>query len=297
MQNSPAFNCYDNNFLLNSFSNLIDPRRQSKGNLQHRLIDIIFLIISAVVSGANDRQNIELFGKSQLNWLRKYATFENGIPSHDTLGRVFSAIDFNQLSHCFIEWTKQVSKLSDGEFITIDGKTLRGSYDKASNRKTIPMVSAFACNNSVCLGQAITEEKSNEITAILELIELLAIKGCIVAIDAIGCPKEIAHTILNKKADYILAVKKNQAELYEQVKKLFTITSQICSIKTEDCDHGRVETRICTVINYLIFLDVDKNEHWPNLKSVVRIESFRYYKQNGEIESDTRYHITSYTLT
>lgn len=210
-------------------------------------------MLSAVVSGADDRQNIELFGKSQLNWLRKYAPFENGIPSHDTLVRVFCAIDFNHLSHCFIEWTKQVSKLSKGEVIAIDGKTLRGSYDKTNDKKAIHMVSAFACSNNVCLGQVINEEKSNEITAIPELLALLAIKGCIVTIDAMRCQKEIAQTILNKEADYIIAVKKNQPELYEQIKKLLVITKPTDSIKTEDCDHGRVETRTCTVINDLTF--------------------------------------------
>lgn len=293
MQNSSASNYYDNNLLLSSFSDLTDPRRQNKGNVQHRLIDMIFLVISAVVSGADTWQHIELFGKSQINWLRKYAAFENGIPSHDTLGRVFSAIDFNQLSHCFVEWTKQVSKLSGGEVVAIDGKTLRGSYDKANNKQAIHMVSAFACSNNVCIGQIITEEKSNEITAIPELLKILAIKGCIVTIDAMGCQKEIAQSILDKEADYVLAVKKNQSELYEQVKKLFTITKPTDYAKTEDCDHGRVETRTCTVISDLTFLDLDENEYWPGLKSVLKLESIRYDKLSGDTESDIRYYITS----
>ncbi len=187
-----------------------EPRRTKGGNHRHLLTEMIFLVISAVVSGAGSWTEIELFGKSQLEWLRKFTPFKSGIPSHDTLGRVFSLIDYEQFSNCFVEWVATISKLTEGEVVAIDGKRLRGSFDTAGNQKAIRMVSAFATINGLCLGQEVCEEKSNEITAIPELLELLAIKGCIVTIDAMGCQTEIAESIIKKGADYILAVKQNQ---------------------------------------------------------------------------------------
>lgn len=289
MQNFSASKNYDNNLFLSSFSTLKDPRRQSRGNFQHELMDMIFLVISAVVSGADDWEHIETFGKSQLDWLRKFASFKNGIPSHDTLGRVFSAIDFEKLSECFIEWTQNICKLTPGEVIAIDGKRLRGSYDKAKGKEAIHMVSAFACANGVSLGQVVTDKKSNEITAIPKLLELLAIKGCTVTIDAIGCQKDIANKILSKEANYILAIKENQAELYAQTTKLFSIAKPASSYETVDAEHNRVENRRCDVVDDFTFFD-DK-EQWPGARTLIRISSERYDKLTTETE--TRYYLSS----
>jgi len=291
MQDFSASKNYVNSLFLSSFSTLKDPRRQSTGNFRHQLMDMIFLVISGVVSGSDDWEHIETFGKSQLNWLRRFAPFKNGIPSHDTLGRVFSAIDFEKLSECFVEWTQSISHLTPGEVIAIDGKRLRGSHDKANGKKAIHMVSAFACTNGISLGQVVTDKKSNEITAIPKLLELLAIKGCTVTIDAMGCQKDIASKILSKEANYILAIKENQAELYAQTTKLFSITQPTSFYETVDTEHNRVETRRCDVLDDFTFFD-DK-EQWPGAKTLIRISSERYNKLTTKTETETRYYLSS----
>lgn len=268
-----------------------EPRKTSGGNHRHLLTEMIFLVISAVVSGASNWTEIEVFGKSQINWLRKFTPFKSGIPSHDTLGRVFSMIDYEQFSNCFVEWISSISKLSSGEVVAIDGKRLRGSYDDNCDKKAVHMVSAFATANGLCIGQEACGEKSNEITAIPKLLELLAIKGCTVTIDAMGCQTEIANAIIEKKANYILAVKENQKELYEQVKKMFEIKKPTLSHIEIDSGHGRIETRKCTVINDFRFFDVEKE--WKGLQSIVKIESERFIKAKGVTQKETRFYISS----
>ena len=290
MATTPVSKSYDNYFV-KFFSTLKDPRRTQKGNLQHNLLDIIFLVISAVVSGSDDWEHITLFGKSQLKWLKQYRKFENGIPSPDTLARVFTALDTSKLEDCFSQWAQSICKISDGELVAIDGKRLRGSYDKTSNKAAIHMVSAFAAGNGICLGQIATEKKSNEIYAIPELLDLLAIKGCTISIDAMGCQKDIAEKIRSLKANYILAVKNNQQGLSEQCKKLFRLTTPISVDQQTDMGHGRVELRKCTVIDDLTFLD-DKEE-WLDLKCIIKIESQRYHKQSEKTEQEVRYYISS----
>lgn len=273
------------------FNKLTDPRRTNKGNLQHKLTDIIFLVISAVVSGANDWKNIEIFGKSQLSWLRKFASFENGIPSHDTLGRFFSQLNTAEFGKCFSEWAKKISKLTEREIIAIDGKRLRGSYNTASGKSAIHMVSAYASENGLCLGQVSCEEKSNEITAIPKLLDIIAVKGCTVTIDAMGCQKEITKKIRDKEADYILAVKENQKELLEQVKKVHEITKSKNIDVSIDSGHGRIENRKCTVTDNLRFFDVA--QQWKDVRTVIKIESERYMKINGKTQKEERYYISS----
>jgi predicted transposase YbfD/YdcC len=268
-----------------------DPRRVNQGNYKHPLVDILFLVISAAVSGADTWQSIVLFGKNQLHWLQKFFPYQDGIPSPDTLERVFAVLDFQEFSMYFTEWISEVCKLSEGEVIPIDGKSMRGSADKANGKKFIHMVSAFASENGVCLGQVVCKEKSNEITAIPELLELLAIKGCIVTIDAMGCQTKIATKIRSKKADYILAVKQNQDELYRQVNKLFSVTGASSVDVDDDFGHGRIERRKCTVINDLRFLD--GKEKWKDISSVIKIESERYNKSSGKAQSETRLYISS----
>lgn len=283
-------NSYDNHFI-DFFSTLEDPRRLNKGNLLHNLLDILFLTISATVSGSDDWESINLFGKSQIDWLRQYRKFENGIPSADTLSRVFSALDPSKFEDCFIKWAQSVCKVSDGELIAIDGKRLRGSYDKSTNKAAIHIVSAFAAGNGICLGQVATDKKSNEIVAIPKLLDLLAVKGCTISIDAMGCQKDITKKIRQLDGNYILAVKNNQQELSLQCKKLFEITAPRSIDEQTDMGHGRVEVRKCTVIDDLTFLD-DK-EKWLDLSCIIRIESQRYNKQTGISEQETRYYISN----
>lgn len=268
-----------------------DPRRTVKGNIRHDFLDIIFLVISAVISGASDWDEIELFGKSQVKWLKKYGSYKNGIPSHDTINRVISSVDPKQFAESFTLWVSEISKLSDKEVIAIDGKTIRRSYDKQNGKSAVHMVSAFASENSLCLGQVSTKEKSNEITAIPELLENLAIKGCIVSIDAMGCQTEIAKKIIKKEADYILAVKGNQGNLEQGVKDTVRFNKAFDSHTDTDFGHGRIETRTCNLYN--LSEHIENPERWQNLNILIEIQSERVIKLRGETNKETRYYISS----
>ena len=269
-----------------------DPRRTSKGNLKHPLVDILFLVVSAVVSGCNDWESIAVFGESQLSWLRKFYPYKNGIPSHDTINRVFSALNPKEFGERFITWTQEVCTLSEGEVVAIDGKTIRRSYDKNHHQPAFHMISAYAEQNRICLGQVLTEEKSNEITAIPKLLDLLFLEKATVTIDAMGCQKEIVEKIMDSNADYLIAVKNNQKSLYEEVVNLFTITKPFSEHTDHHVDHGRVETRQCTVITDLAFLD--EARHWAGIRSVVKIEAKRFVKSSGKTTAETRYYISSH---
>jgi len=268
-----------------------DKRRKSKGNFKHELLDIVFLVVSATVSSCNDWESIEVFGESQLDWLRKYYPFKNGIPSHDTMRRVFSSLDPKVFGERFIEWTQEICQLSQGDLVAIDGKTIRKSYDKKSEKSAIHIVSAYAEKNRICLGQIQTSEKSNEITAIPELIDLLYLEGAIISIDAMGCQKKIVESIRKKKADYLIAVKNNQKSLYEEIDNLFKITKPSSEHLWQDIDHGRAEIRRCQLINDLTFLDEHKG--WKDLYAVVKIETEITKKSSQNTRKETRYYITS----
>ena len=275
------------------FGQIDDPRRTCKGNLKHQLIDIIFLVVSAVVSGCNDWETIEVFGDSQIEWLRKFYPFKNGIPSHDTLNRVFSSLEPKVFGERFIKWTQEICDLSDNEIVAIDGKTIRRSYDKNNKQSAFHIVSAYAQKNRICLGQVQTDQKSNEITAIPELLDLLFLKDSTVTIDAMGCQKKIVDKIREKKANYVIAVKNNQKSLYEELDKLFHITKPYSTDKNHTIDHGRVETRKCSVINNFTFFD--EYESWTDIKSVIKIETDRYTKSTQKTSKETRYYISSHT--
>ena len=205
--------------IMEYFESLKDPRiDRSK---RHKLLDIIAIAICATICGADSWVYIELFGKSKLEWFQSFLELPNGIPSHDTFGDVFSRLDPEQFQSCFMEWTKQIARLAQGEVVAIDGKTVRGSHDRNSGKQAIHLVSAWASANTLTLVQVKTEEKSNEITAIPRLLELLDLHGCIVTIDAMGCQKDIAQGVVDGGADYVLALKENQGQLHEDVRDLF----------------------------------------------------------------------------
>ncbi len=193
------------------FEEIEDPRQE--GKIEHKLSDIILLCITALLCGAEGWHDIEIFGQARLKWLKKYGSFENGIPVDDTIARVMSALNPKQFQTCFINWMKSTAQV---DVVSVDGKTLRRSFDRKNSKRAIHMVSAFAKKNGVVLGQSKTEEKSNEITAIPELLELLEIKGCIVTIDAMGCQQKITKKIIDKEADYVIMVKGNQGYLYDR---------------------------------------------------------------------------------
>jgi len=273
------------------FSQLEDPRRISKGNLIYPLEEIIFLSISASISGANAWTSIESFGNSKINWLRKFFPFEHGIPSHDTIGDFFGALDPLKFGECFSAWTQEVVGDLGGQVVCIDGKTIRGAASSGSRKYPVHIVTAFAAANRISIGQVATEEKSNEITAIPKLLEMIALKGCIVTIDAIGCQQEIVKSIIKAEAEYILMVKDNQKELREQVEKVIKMNASCDRDETLDAGHGRIETRVCQATSNLTFLD--GKEDWKNIKSVVKITSERTIKATGQTSFETKFYITS----
>jgi predicted transposase YbfD/YdcC len=273
---------------LHYFSGLEDPRIDR--TRVHLLEDIIVIAILSVICGAETWNEMEDFGHAKESWLRSFLKLPGGIPSHDTFNRVFSVLDPGQLQECFIQWTSSVARLTGGEVIGIDGKTICGSRDK--NKKSIVhMVSAWAGVNNIVLGQVKVDDKSNEITAIPELLNLLVLKGCTVSIDAMGCQREIASTIISKEADYILALKGNQGNLLEQTQDSFRFIKSESVSQEIDTGHGRVESRTCTVIDDLSM--IEQKDQWEKLQSLVRIDSERYIKSTGKTEKETRYYISS----
>lgn len=277
------------------FSTIPDVRQQSK--VEHKLHDILLTLVVGVICGADGWEAIEEVAHNKVALLKKYGSFENGIPVHDTIARVISAIAPDKLQHCFISWMKAAHIATKGEVIAIDGKTVRGSYDKQSKKNAIHMVSAFAANNGVVLGQIKTAEKSNEITAIPQLLDLLDIKGSIVTIDAMGCQRAIATKIKEKEADYVIAVKGNQGHLHQSIKDFFEICheeefSNVSHQYHEEVDsgHGRVESRKYWISDTLISIK-DLTLKWSGLISVGMAESERHI--NGKVSKEVRYFICS----
>ena len=281
--------------IISIFSSLDDPRMDR--TKKYPLIEIIFLTISAIISGANHFTEIELFGEENIDWLKKYLDFKEGIPSHDTIGRVFELIDPKSFKDKFISWVESIHTLKTGEIIAIDGKTLRRSFDKKSGKRAIHMVSAWACESGLVLGQIKTKEKSNEITAIPELLDLLTLKGCIVTIDAMGCQKKIAESIVDRKADYVLTLKGNQGSLHENIELYFHKQFKTYEhekydyLKTTTESHGRADIREYWIIKPLDYM---KKRGWKNLQGigVSRLTS----KTGDEEHIETRYFLTSLTL-
>lgn len=280
--------------LLTHFASLDDPRRAE--TIEHRLIDILAIAICAVICGAEGWTDIEEYGRAKQAWLQGFLSLPNGIPSHDTFARVLARLDSQQMQQCFLSWVSAISQLTVGEVIAIDGKELRHSYDTAGGKGAIAMVSAWASTNRLVLAQRQVDEKSNEITAIPQLLSLLALTGSIVTIDAMGCQKEIASTIIEQGADYVLALKANQPSLYEDVQWLFE-QAQAHEFRdvvhdfhqTINHGHGRVEIRRCWTLTQLDYL-VQKPD-WRGLQSVAMIQSQR--RINGRVEQETRYYISS----
>jgi len=273
------------------FSELKEPRRITKGNFKYPLEEILFLTISSIISGwFEDWDSIAYFGEKNLDWLRKFYPYEEGVPSHDVLNKLFNRLDINEFNACFINWINAIAVKSEGRVIAIDGKTIRGMASKYSNSK-LHIVSAFCTENKLSLAQVKVDSKSNEITAIPDLLDLIAIQGCIVTIDAMGCQKAIAEKIIDKEADYLLMVKGNQPGLKEQIEKVFKIQPIEQKDIEDNLDHGRIEKRTCEVITKLDFLDT--KEDWKGLKSIVRITSERTFKKTGKYSCEIRYYISS----
>lgn len=276
------------------FKNVDDPRIERRK--LHKLIDIITIAVCAVICGAETWEDIELFGEAKHEWLKQFLELPNDIPSHDTFGRVFALISPVEFQNSFIAWVNAISESIGREVVAIDGKTARRSYDVGKEKGAIHMVSAWATANRVVLGQVKTEDKSNEITAIPELLSILALEGCIVTIDAMGCQKNIAATIVEKEADYILALKGNQGNLHEDVSFFFK-DAQETNFKgirhdyheTIDGDHGRIEIRRYWTVSDIEWLDCMTD--WKNIKSIGMVESERQI--GDKITKERRYYISS----
>jgi predicted transposase YbfD/YdcC len=265
-----------------------DPRIDRKK--LHLLEDIVFITIAAVLSGAESWNDIEYYGKMKKDWLLTFLSLPHGIPSHDTFNRFYAALEPNEFESYFLLWVKSLTEKYPGDVISIDGKTMRGSRGKDFKSAT-HIVSAWSDKNQLVLGQVKTAEKSNEITAIPELLNALMIEGCIITIDAMGCQQEIAKKIISKQADYVLSVKENQPDLLEDIQDSFRVLKTTDVFEHVDYDHGRIETRKCSIINDLSL--IEKPSKWKSLNSIIRIESSRYFKGTGKVQSDTRYYISS----
>jgi predicted transposase YbfD/YdcC len=286
---------------LSYFKDLPDVRQS--GKIKYPLDEILLLCLLAVVAGSETITDIARYGRLKLAFLRRFRPFEDGTPAHDHLGDILATLDPEPFERCFVAWVAAQTGVP-AEVVAVDGKTVRRSGSKTSKKKKDPkgpihIVSAFAARQRLVLGQVKVGEKSNEIIAIPKLLSMLAIEGAIVTIDAMGCQRDIAKTILDKKADYILALKGNQGTLQDDV-KLFVDEQKavdfkdvkISRDKTVDGDHGRIETREITVLHDVKWLQ--ERHDWPELKSVVVVESTR--EVAGKIDREMRLYITSLVL-
>jgi predicted transposase YbfD/YdcC len=276
------------------FETLEDPRIERCK--RHLLGDILFLAVCAMLSGGNDFVAMEKFGHAKRAWLEKFLELPNGIPSHDTIGRVFSLLDAEQFIRCFLRWVQTLHEVSDGQVIGVDGKTVRASLDRGKGKNPLHVVSAWASANRVVLGEVMVDEKSNEITAIPKLLALLELHGAIVTIDAMGCQKDIAAAVRERGADYVLTVKGNQDHLEEDIIGYFAALDEGSKhnrrrsrTTLEAHGHGRVESRCYDAVP--VPSTLRHRDEWKDLRSICRVT--RVWTERGEEKSDVRYFISS----
>ena len=278
------------NLFQSYFEQLEDPR--SHINKLHSLNDILVLGVVAVICGAQTWKQMEEFSKSKESFLRTILELPNGLPSDDTFNRVFSAIDTKQFESCFANWVTSLPNELKQQVIAIDGKTVRGAKSHGKN-SPVHIVGAWASEQNLASGQVKVNDKSNEITAIPELLDLLFLEGNIVTIDAMGTQTAIAEKIIEKGADYILAVKDNQPQLFEDIQDEFRFCKSPQISEDVDFGHGRIETRVCTVISDFQFIDKDNNK-WRGLNQIIKVESKREFKNSDrKTQQATRYFISS----
>ena len=263
---------------------------------RHGLPDILGIAICAVICGADGWTQIELFGRSKEKWFRTFLDLPNGIPSHDTFRRVFNMLDPDAFEKCFMAWIDDLAEASEGRLIAADGKTIRRSLDAANGKAAVHMVSAWCNANEMVLGQLATEEKSNEITAIPKLLKLIDVSKAVVTIDAMGCQKEIARTIIDEKGDYVLQLKGNQGGLHDETVQLFDdclrddcLGIEYTTAKTINKGHGRIEERTIWATGEVSWFAERKK--WKNLRSLIRV--LRKRTLNGETSSEYHYYISS----
>ena len=279
------------------FADLTDPRRDHA--LRHKLLDVVIIGILAVICGAEGWTDMELYGQAKEAWLRRFLELPNGIPSHDTFRRIFANLDAQEFQQCFMNWVNAAHKLTRGQVIALDGKCLRGSQDSRAGKQAIYMVSAWAAADHLVLGQRQVDAKSNEITAVPELLTHLAIEGCIVTVDALNSQKKTAQQIISQGGNYILALKDNQAHMHEDVRNLFewAAGSDFAAMQhdthtTVGKDHGRIETRTCTTISDPECLAMlAKGSAWANLRTVLHLHTKRQI--GTRTSEEDRYYLSS----
>lgn len=273
----------------------IQEHRQS-AKVTYPLLDILFVTLCACIAGAEGWKDIQEYAEGHIDWFQRHGFLLDGVPVDDTIARIISKIDPVQFRQCFINWMENAHELSDGNLVAIDGKTLRSSYDRQDRRSTIHMLNAYACANKLVIGQYKTDKKSNEITAIPELIKLLDLRGALVSIDAMGCQTDIASALIKQGADYLLAVKGNQGKLYEAIQKAFEdkLTDLVSAEKLRmEKGHGRLEARSYQVLDASV-LEGDFSG-WQNLTSIGVVMGYR--QEKGKAPSlEYRYYISSANL-
>jgi predicted transposase YbfD/YdcC len=279
------------------FGELEDPRAQH--SIEHLLIDIVLITICAVICGAESWVDIENYGLAKQEWLREFLVLPNGIPSHDTFERVFARLRPETLQQCFLSWVQAMFEWQDGQLVRVDGKTLRGSYEHSGKRGMIHRVSAWASEQRLVLGQRKVNDKSNEITAIPELLRVLDLHGAVVSIDAMGCQTEIAAQIVEQQGDYVLALKGNQGNLHEDVEQLFEYvrkqkfhTIEHDFYQTQEQGHGRQEIRKYWVMGETTGLMGAEN--WSKLTAIGCVETQR--QTQDKITTECRYYLLSLPL-
>jgi len=280
--------------LHDSFVRITDPRSQ-KSQL-HSFATVLTIAVCATISGADSWVAIEGWAKAKAEWLSTFLDLKNGVPSHDTFGRLFAAMDPEEFQRAFISWTESIAESLDGCVVAIDGKTLRRSFDRANGRSAIHMVNAWVTSQGLSLGQIKTEEKSNEITAVPALIRLLKLKGAIVTLDAMGCQKKITQAICEQEADYIIAVKNNQRTLHQEITSWFSRFPEFSSVDetvmtASTTERSRNRTEIRCIWLSPIPSDFPLTSEWAGLQSIARVESARDI--DGKTSVFSRYYISS----
>lgn len=271
------------------FAHMDDFRQLVK--VKHKLVNIIAITIASVICGCEDWYEIEDFGRQKESWLKTFLDLPNGMPGHDTYRRFFMKVNPKKLEQCFIEWIKAVCDIAEGRIISIDGKCLRGS--KGDNPSFVHMVSAWCNTNNMVLAQEKVDDKSNEITAIPALLDILVLKGCLVTIDAMGCQRSIAEKITEAQGDYLLSVKGNQEVLLDDITEAFNHGKIEDEYTKKEVDHGRVESRTTRVITDLSW--ICNKEDWKKLVCIIMVFATRYNKKTGAEEQSVRYYISSKT--
>jgi predicted transposase YbfD/YdcC len=280
--------------LMDYFKNIKDPRIER--NKAYPLIEVIVITILAVMAFAEGWEDIETYGLAKQAWLKKFLPLRNGIPKHDVYRRVFNCLKPSAIEQCFIAWVRDIKQDSTREIIALDGKTVRGSFNSHLGTSPLHLVSAWATSNRLVLAQVKTQDKSNEITAIPCLLELIALKGCIVTIDAIGCQYKIADQIIEKNADYLFSLKENQETLFNDVKEYFQNIDfshperDVLVETTFDVDHGRLERRCYGVSGNVSWL-TERHPAWKTIKSIGIVQSTRETPE--KISTECRYYISS----